>query len=193
MRTLLAMVAIGCLALFGASCVEPTETPADSAAAVKTDDTAADETPTTTADESAETSDEPSAEERETPAPDEPAEPGADSPYKTMTERVSYCIGIDIGSNMKRQGVEVDPEILAKGLGDALFDRDIGPLVRAEDLAVPGGRALHPDDPVEKAHAVFAASKDDCIPVIERDVPHRLLGIVRRRDVLRMLVRRRGG
>jgi len=120
MRTLLAMIAMLCLALSGASCVETAETPADSAAAAKADDTAA-----AKADEPAEKPDERAAKEDETPGPDEADEPGADSPFKTKTERVSYCIGADIGSNMKRQGVEVDPDILAKGLGDALFDREV--------------------------------------------------------------------
>lgn len=35
-------------------------------------------------------------------------------------ERVSYSIGMDIGTNLKRQPFEVDPELLAQGVRDAL-------------------------------------------------------------------------
>lgn len=35
-------------------------------------------------------------------------------------QRISYCIGADIGSNFKRNDIEVDPKALAAGLADAL-------------------------------------------------------------------------
>ena len=38
---------------------------------------------------------------------------------KEKKERVSYSIGMDIGSNLKRQPFEVDPEMLAQGVRDA--------------------------------------------------------------------------
>ncbi|HLO10086.1 MAG TPA: FKBP-type peptidyl-prolyl cis-trans isomerase [Desulfobacteria bacterium] len=44
----------------------------------------------------------------------------ADSPeLKTDKEKISYSIGMDIGGNLKRGSVEVDPDILAKGLKDS--------------------------------------------------------------------------
>ena len=33
-------------------------------------------------------------------------------------EKLSYSIGMDIGGNLKRQSIEVDPDLLAKGLKD---------------------------------------------------------------------------
>jgi FKBP-type peptidyl-prolyl cis-trans isomerase FklB len=39
---------------------------------------------------------------------------------KNQKEKVSYIIGMDIGGNLKRQSVDVDPNILAKGVQDAL-------------------------------------------------------------------------
>jgi len=39
---------------------------------------------------------------------------------KNQKEKVSYIIGTDIGGNFKRQSVDVDPNILAKGIQDAL-------------------------------------------------------------------------
>ena len=74
-------------------------------------------------------------------------------------------------------------------LSHALFDQALGPLVRAADLATPTRRVLRPDDPISRASELFAASKDDCIPVVTSEEPERLLGVVRRRDVLRMQIR----
>jgi FKBP-type peptidyl-prolyl cis-trans isomerase FklB len=43
----------------------------------------------------------------------------ADSPeLKGDKEKLSYSIGMDIGGNLKRQSVEVDPDLLAKGVKD---------------------------------------------------------------------------
>ena len=44
----------------------------------------------------------------------------ADAPeLKTDKEKLSYSIGMDIGGNLKRQSVEVDPDLLAKGVKDS--------------------------------------------------------------------------
>jgi len=75
-------------------------------------------------------------------------------------------------------------------LSHALFDRSLGPLVRAEDVTTPAGRVLRADEPLSRASAIFAASKDDCIPVVGDD-GSRFLGVVRRKDVFRLLVRER--
>ena len=39
---------------------------------------------------------------------------------KTQVDSVSYSIGLDIGDNLKQQGVEVNTAVLAKGLAEAL-------------------------------------------------------------------------
>jgi len=51
------------------------------------------------------------------PAPAAPAPAGA---FKSLKERSSYAIGIDIGRGLKGQGVDIDPQIVARGIGDAL-------------------------------------------------------------------------
>ena len=44
----------------------------------------------------------------------------ADTPeLKSEKEKISYSIGMDIGGNLKRGSVEVDPDLLAKGLKDS--------------------------------------------------------------------------
>jgi FKBP-type peptidyl-prolyl cis-trans isomerase FklB len=39
---------------------------------------------------------------------------------KSQKDKISYIIGMDIGMNLKRQGVDIDSTILARGLKDAL-------------------------------------------------------------------------
>jgi FKBP-type peptidyl-prolyl cis-trans isomerase FklB len=44
----------------------------------------------------------------------------ADAPeLKNDREKISYSIGMDIGGNLKRGSVDVDPDLLAKGLKDS--------------------------------------------------------------------------
>ena len=127
MRTLVTTFAVLCLALSAASCAEtPAEGPSSPAT---TSLVAGDSAATPAADEpgqeaDTQATDEP-AQKTDEPKQADDAQGDADTPFKTTREKVSYCIGVDIGSNMKRQGVEVDPEVLAKGLGDVLFDREV--------------------------------------------------------------------
>jgi len=78
-------------------------------------------------------------------------------------------------------------------LRDALFDPDVGALVRAADLAEMPPTLLFPDDPLEKAWYQLRATQDDCEPVVSREAPHRLLGVVRRRDLFRMFAKQAAG
>jgi FKBP-type peptidyl-prolyl cis-trans isomerase FklB len=39
---------------------------------------------------------------------------------KSQKDKVSYIIGVDIGNNLKRQSVDVDTDLLLKGMKDAL-------------------------------------------------------------------------
>ena len=90
-------------------------------------------------------------------------------------------------------GDELLGVIRYRDLSTALFDPELGSLVRATDITTPVGRALYPDDAVARACEVFSSTKDDCIPVVTQEEPHRLLGVVRRRDVLRMLIQGQAG
>src|SRR5436309_9531125 len=44
----------------------------------------------------------------------------AEDTPKEPKDKVSYSIGLNIGNNMKRQGVEVNPYMLVNGIKDAL-------------------------------------------------------------------------
>lgn len=41
---------------------------------------------------------------------------------ETQKQKASYAIGMNIGRSMKKDGVDIDPEILAKGIKDAISD-----------------------------------------------------------------------
>ncbi len=42
------------------------------------------------------------------------------APLKDKKEKVSYAIGVDIGSTIKRQPFEIDPDVLVRGFKDAV-------------------------------------------------------------------------
>jgi FKBP-type peptidyl-prolyl cis-trans isomerase FklB len=53
-------------------------------------------------------------------ASDEAAKAGAPPALNTKEERASYAIGVETGRNFKRQGIEVDPDIVGRGIKDAM-------------------------------------------------------------------------
>lgn len=73
-------------------------------------------------------------------------------------------------------------------LSNVMFDNTVTKLVRAEDLATECDSVLHPDDPAGRAFELFQAETDDCIPVVTKDESRRLLGVVRRSDIMHALI-----
>jgi FKBP-type peptidyl-prolyl cis-trans isomerase FklB len=51
---------------------------------------------------------------------------------KTQKDKVSYALGMNLGTNLHKQGVEVDPAIVMRGLKDALVG---GKMLQTEDEA----------------------------------------------------------
>lgn len=47
---------------------------------------------------------------------------GEEPALKSLKDKVSYAIGLNIGKNMKRDQVDIDPDLIARGLRDALAD-----------------------------------------------------------------------
>src|SRR3990172_11433231 len=39
---------------------------------------------------------------------------------KTQKDKISYTIGLDMGNSLKKQSIDVDPKVLARGIKDAL-------------------------------------------------------------------------
>jgi FKBP-type peptidyl-prolyl cis-trans isomerase FklB len=52
------------------------------------------------------------------------------SPFKDQKEKLSYALGLSIGGNLKRQFVEVDPDVMLRGLKDGL---DSGKALMSDD------------------------------------------------------------
>lgn len=73
-------------------------------------------------------------------------------------------------------------------LSDALFDPQLGSLVRAEDLATQC-TVISEDAPASELVALFRQITDDCIPVVSSGESPKLVGVVRRADIRRMVIR----
>ncbi len=59
---------------------------------------------------------------------------GADNqPLTTEQDKISYAIGVDIGSNFKNQGIEINSNLLMQGLQEAMSDKPLQ--MSQEDLA----------------------------------------------------------
>src|ERR1700684_893152 len=58
----------------------------------------------------------PPATTQQTPA----AESQTASAFKTQKDKVSYAIGMNLGTTFRRQSVDVDPKVLQPGLEDAI-------------------------------------------------------------------------
>jgi len=54
------------------------------------------------------------------PSPKTSAQSPESSPFKTPTEKFSYALGMNLGTTLHKQSVEVDPNIFLQGLKDAL-------------------------------------------------------------------------
>ena len=55
----------------------------------------------------------------------------AEEVLKDEKARVNYSVGYQIGDDFKRQGVEINPEVLVKGIQDALSGQT--PLMSADE------------------------------------------------------------
>jgi len=51
---------------------------------------------------------------------------------KDQKEKISYIIGLDIGKNFKRQAIDIDPDILNRGLKDGLSGNE--PLLTEQEI-----------------------------------------------------------
>jgi FKBP-type peptidyl-prolyl cis-trans isomerase FklB len=51
---------------------------------------------------------------------------------KSQKEKMSYIIGMDIGNNLKKQSIDIDPNILAKGVKDAFSGSQ--PLLNEQEI-----------------------------------------------------------
>jgi FKBP-type peptidyl-prolyl cis-trans isomerase FklB len=48
------------------------------------------------------------------------AQPAAQAPPSTIQEQTSYVIGLNIGGDLKQQGIDINVNMLARGIADAL-------------------------------------------------------------------------
>ncbi|QDU99057.1 cation:proton antiporter domain-containing protein [Lignipirellula cremea] len=70
---------------------------------------------------------------------------------------------------------------------DVIFESNLKELVTAEDLAVPVKKVLSQNDTLGEAWSLLKEGRADCVPVVTVASPHQYVGVVRRRDLLRLL------
>ena len=70
---------------------------------------------------------------------------------------------------------------------DVLFEPTVNSLVTAEDLAVPVKKVLKQDETLGEAWKLLKDGRNDCVPIVTTTAPHQYVGVVRRRDLLRLL------
>lgn len=61
-----------------------------------------------------------------------PAGAGDAPVLRTQQEMAAYGVGVDVGRSLRRQGVEVDPDLVVRGLRDAYSGGDL--LLAEKDL-----------------------------------------------------------
>ncbi|QDV51156.1 cation:proton antiporter domain-containing protein [Gimesia fumaroli] len=84
---------------------------------------------------------------------------------------------------------EVVGVIRYQDLSNTLFDPKIGSLVRAADLANNLETVVYPDDSLARVWTKFREGSYDCLPVVAREQPHRMLGIIRRWEILKYYIK----
>ena len=75
----------------------------------------------------------------------------------TQKDKMSYIIGMDIGSNLKKQSIDVDPNILAKGIKDALAGQK--PLL--SDQEIRETMTAHQNEMKAKQEALAKKNKEE--------------------------------
>ncbi|WP_417383416.1 cation:proton antiporter [Gimesia sp.] len=84
---------------------------------------------------------------------------------------------------------EVVGVIRYQDLSNTLFDPKIGSLVRAADLANSLETVVYPDDSLARVWSKFREDSYDCLPVVSREQPHRMLGVIRRWEILKYYIK----
>jgi CBS domain-containing protein len=70
---------------------------------------------------------------------------------------------------------------------DVLFEPTASQLITAEDLTVPADFVLKQTETLGRAWQLLSESPSDCVPVVTDDSPHQYLGVIRQRDLLRLV------
>ena len=60
-------------------------------------------------------------------------------------------------------------------------------LVTAEDLAALVKKILKQNETLGESWRLLKYGRDDCVPVVTTAAPHQYVGVVRQRDLLRLL------
>ena len=108
---------------------------------------------------------------------------------KTQKDKVSYIIGTDIGTNLKKQSIDITPEILLKGIKDALAgnkyalsDEEIQGVMtayREEMMAKQAENFAKASEANKKAGEAFleANKKKDSVNVLPSGLQYKIIAV----------------
>jgi FKBP-type peptidyl-prolyl cis-trans isomerase len=85
----------------------------------------------------------------------------------TLEQRASYAIGMDIASNFKRQGLEVDATALAAGLVDAMTGKETKMSEESARTTLTEFQKIMQEKMTTKAAAAAASSKTEGVSFLE--------------------------
>jgi len=106
---------------------------------------------------------------------------------QTPKDKVSYSIGLDIGKNLKRQGMEIDTRILAQGIEDAVAGgatllteeqmRETMSQFQQEQMARQSARATELGDKNKKEGEAFLAAnaKQDGVKALPSGLQYKIV------------------
>lgn len=87
--------------------------------------------------------------------------PAGPSTLTTEKDKISYAIGMNIGTQMRRQPIELDPRLVEKGLDDALAGRPTALTPEEAKAALTSAEGELRQKQQEKMQALAAANKQE--------------------------------
>lgn len=109
----------------------------------------------------------------------------ASAPFDEVLDHIEHCHDNTypvVSANNELIGIIRYPDVR-----DVIFEPTLKMLVDAQDLAAPVKKVLKQDETLGEAWRLLKDSRDDCVPVVTTETPHHYVGIVRQRDLLRIL------
>jgi FKBP-type peptidyl-prolyl cis-trans isomerase len=80
------------------------------------------------------------------------------SVFKTQKEKLGYCVGVDLARNFQRQGIEIDPETLVRGLKDVFSN---GKLAMTDEEMMAAMTAFQVEMKQKQAKALSAVADEN--------------------------------
>ncbi|MBI1369749.1 MAG: hypothetical protein GC162_13970 [Planctomycetes bacterium] len=102
--------------------------------------------------------------------------PAAPSPFNSLKEKVSYGIGLNIGTSIAHDHLDLDPKIIAEGIADAMAKAE--PKLKPEEIQaamVQFQQKLADDYKVEQKQYLTDNAKKDGVKVLPSGLQYKVI------------------